>query len=210
MAGPAIGTVDDLEDAIAALDEDSIRTWQHVEQASIRVYETVTGVEPGLLQVPGYERVDDLAVIIAEGDSIHISRAIRGVLEELPANQSLPPLLQTYLHGDSPPSPPLDLITQQQLAAVHVGQMGNTYPLSPNQRQTLHHVLDMCGHKSGQVLAVNGPFPARARPRYCRASWHRCGYNARWLELHLPSSSRRLRTTRRSRTSSTASQRRAP
>lgn len=157
MSGPTVGTVDDLEDAIASVDEDSIRTWEHVEQACIRVYRSVTGAEPGQLQVPGYQRVNDLALVVAEGDGLNISRAIRGVLEELPVKRPLPPLLQTYLHGDVPASPPLDLVTQQRLAATHLGQMGNAYSLSPNQRQTLHHVLKMCADESGQILAVNGP-----------------------------------------------------
>jgi AAA domain len=157
LTGPTIGAVDDLEDAIASLDEGSIRTWEHLEQACIRVYERVTGAAAGRLVVPGYQQVSDLALVVAEGDGLNISRAIRAVLEELPRDRPLPPLLQTYLHGAPQPSPPLDLVSQQRLAATHLGQMGNAHSLSPNQRQTLHHVLNMCAEESGQILAVNGP-----------------------------------------------------
>ncbi len=155
--GPTIGTLDDLQSAIQLMNPDSIATWKDVERACIHLYTAVTGSGPKTMKIPGYERVDDLAILVAEGDRLNISRAIRSVLEALPADGSLPPLLHTYLHGDAPPSAPLDLIAQQPLAAMHLGQMGSAHALSPNQRQTLHHVLAMCAGGAGEILAVNGP-----------------------------------------------------
>lgn len=59
------------------------------------------------------------------------------------------------LAGNSPPLEPYrDRGGVVDLARQHLAQMSGEFPLSPNQRNALHHFIEQDG---GSILAVNGP-----------------------------------------------------
>jgi energy-coupling factor transporter ATP-binding protein EcfA2 len=65
-------------------------------------------------------------------------------------------LYQAFVsYKDRSQKPLLETSTQLEYAHKHVGQMTGKFPLSPNQRNALHHFIG--GQKQGEILAINGP-----------------------------------------------------
>ncbi|SEP18351.1 DEAD/DEAH box helicase [Aquisalimonas asiatica] len=93
-------------------------------------------------------QVEDLPVVGAKDKMLRVLDALSGMQE--------PPLLyQRFADSDSPGLEPYqDLESSGELAARHVGQMTGEFPLSPKQRNALHHFLMQ---QDGEILAVNGP-----------------------------------------------------
>jgi DNA polymerase III delta prime subunit len=115
----------------------------------------VTGRQLSRFIVEGYRTaVDSSFVVLADtvqGSRQHVMR----LYDRLLASNSYPALLQRYVaRQDADLRPLLSSAQQRPLAARHVGQMGNDFPLSTSQRESLHHFL---ATKSGEMLAVNGP-----------------------------------------------------
>lgn len=120
-----------------------------------RMFKSVAGLSDTAFAVEGYRLAGDTAYVIpaelVQGSRQHVVR----LYERLRADNCLPPLLQRYGSlAEQPLRPLLSEAEQQGLAARHLGQMGNVFPLSPSQRQALHHVLHL---QAGEILAVNGP-----------------------------------------------------
>lgn len=93
-------------------------------------------------------QVGDLPVIGAKEKMLK-------VLDTLVEKDELPPLYRRYASRNSPPLMlNRDLEFDTALARQHVGQMTGEFPLSPKQRNALHHFLRQEG---GEMLPVNGP-----------------------------------------------------
>jgi hypothetical protein len=86
----------------------------------------------------------------------HIIKLYDAILRRLEDKTAVPPRLLPRLTNwhAAPLSPLLD--TQQTIAksAEHLGQMRQDYPLSPSQREAIHHFLTFV---DGEILAINGP-----------------------------------------------------
>lgn len=77
------------------------------------------------------------------------------VLNNLRDSTEYPPLYQRFCAEQSPTLiPHQDLQYQTAVAKGHLGQMTGEFPLSPKQRNALHHFL---AQQHGEILAVNGP-----------------------------------------------------
>lgn len=77
------------------------------------------------------------------------------VLDALLDCEKLPPLYHNFCAVSLPElQTNLDLQHDTNIAKLHLGQMTGEFPLSPKQRNALHHFLNQ---KEGEILAVNGP-----------------------------------------------------
>ena len=77
------------------------------------------------------------------------------VLETLAEMDELPPLYRSYVSRNGPQLKlNQEIEFDTNLAKQHVGQMTGEFPLSPKQRNALHHFLKQ---EDGEMLAVNGP-----------------------------------------------------
>lgn len=85
--------------------------------------------------------------------TVQASGAILNLYGELIDHPIDKPLYEKLLSGEPRLSPliPADSIESMK---KHAGQMNGEYPLSPSQREALHHFLAM---KDGEILAVSGP-----------------------------------------------------
>jgi hypothetical protein len=84
---------------------------------------------------------------------IRLYDAILGHLEDetIAPPRLLPRLTNWYA---APLSPLLDAQQSMAKSAEHLGQMRQDYPLSPSQREAVHHFLTL---EDGEILAINGP-----------------------------------------------------
>jgi len=97
--------------------------------------------------------VPDMDVRRSAPDIIKLYDAILRRLEDKTA--APPRLLPRLTHWqDAPLSPLLDAQQSMAKSADHLGQMRQDYPLSPSQREAVHHFLTL---EDGEILAINGP-----------------------------------------------------
>lgn len=92
-------------------------------------------------------------IYICLDPTVQASGAILNLYAELADQPIATPLYETFLSGASSLSPlvPNDSVEKMK---EHAGQMNGKHPLSPSQREALHHFLEM---KDGDILAVSGP-----------------------------------------------------
>lgn len=92
-------------------------------------------------------------IYICLDPTVQASGAILNLYAELADQPAETPLYEKFLSGEPRLSPllPNDSVGKMK---EHAGQMNGEYPLSPSQREALHHFLEM---KDGEILAVSGP-----------------------------------------------------
>ncbi len=101
-----------------------------------------------------YKLLDD-AFIVQEGEVKSFGRNISLVYEQLAKRRELPGLVQTYTRAaPTEPEPHLKPEAWREPAKRHLGSFGNKTALSPSQRESLLHALQM---RYAEVLAVSGP-----------------------------------------------------
>jgi len=138
-------------------------TWAALLGYAAKMVQAVTGekIEPDMeLTLSGNSyHIDGKArfatATMLKGTGTYILRLYDALLSTDKKADPLPELLTRIL-----PSEPanhtgsLSLTGELNAALSHVGQMTAKFPLSPSQRETLHHFF---AHEEGSVLAVNGP-----------------------------------------------------
>jgi ABC-type dipeptide/oligopeptide/nickel transport system ATPase component len=136
------------------LENDCPTDWPNYWKFCGRLLERVTGQAWGEFRMPNYQTLDRGLILpnrLIAGASMHIQALYRQILDL----SALPPLLKRYaslrdrhLQDILPPT------AQRPYEAQHLGQMGDRYPLSPSQREALHHFFSL---DRGEILAINGP-----------------------------------------------------
>lgn len=120
-----------------------------------RMMESVAGADWRDVFTGNHCVLSDRAAIVPQdlvrGVSHHIERVYTAMLQ----SAAYPPLLQTY--GSLNPEAPERTLSRRQWhdpAAWHVGTLQKGYPISPSQREALHHFLIA---PSNTIVAVDGP-----------------------------------------------------
>lgn len=85
--------------------------------------------------------------------TVHSTAHIMHLYNHLLADHQPKPLFESFLSARAADSSPLVENGLPQMQA-HCGQMNGQYPLSPSQREVIHHINLM---EHGEILAVNGP-----------------------------------------------------
>ncbi len=95
------------------------------------------------------------SILQIETDIQGASRNIKPVLEVLTNLKSMPPLYERFCRKTvEKPKNYQNLEHKVASTKNHLGQMTGEFPLSPNQRNSLHHFFEM---QEGEILAINGP-----------------------------------------------------
>lgn len=103
---------------------------------------------------PDY-KPSDQCLLQTEAPISGATNKILKVLDSLLGQAKTPLLYERFCAQASPAlAPSKSLQYDAELAKVHLGQMTGEFPLSPKQRNALHHFLKQ---DSGEILAVNGP-----------------------------------------------------
>ena len=103
---------------------------------------------------PDYE-LNQQCLLQTEATVVGAKDKILKVLDTLLDTQTQPPLYQRFCAEVSPQlQPNQDIQHDKGAAKAHLGQMTGEFPLSPKQRNALHHFLKQ---EECEILAVNGP-----------------------------------------------------
>lgn len=92
-------------------------------------------------------------IYICLDPTVQASGAILNLYGELIDHPAAKPLYEKFLSGETHLSPLIPNESGEKMKE-HSGQMNGEYPLSPSQREALHHFLAL---KDGEILAVSGP-----------------------------------------------------
>ncbi|WP_164929146.1 DEAD/DEAH box helicase [Gloeobacter violaceus] len=147
-----IGTIEAFNDYVsrAALPTDN---WSKYWEYCHTMLQHVAGAGYDNLEMQGF-RIAPEAYVFKGSQIPGITKHVRKLYEYMLAN-TVPPLAYHFTGAHlSTLCPLLDRDQQRRQALRHLGQMSGTYPLSPSQREALHHFFN-CG--VGEVLAINGP-----------------------------------------------------
>lgn len=156
-----LGSVEKL-DLFQSLNPLHAEVWSQVLEYSNRMLFEVTGIQmteakPGqVLQDPLKDYyVWNEAYVLKDFLFKGTTSSIRAVYNQILEDQEYSPLLQSYASLTEEASQSLFKVREQlSLASLHSGQMNSKFPLSPSQREALHHFLSL---QDGEILAVNGP-----------------------------------------------------
>lgn len=117
-------------------------------------FKRVTGQSLAGFDMEGVSSVTEYVVAIDE----EVEGAANGIVklyDALLKQEGYPPLIERLTAAESPGLRPLlDEAGLAQRLHQHLGQMGDSFALSPSQRQSLHHFNEL---KPYEILAVNGP-----------------------------------------------------
>ncbi|MBW1649807.1 MAG: hypothetical protein JRJ44_03835 [Deltaproteobacteria bacterium] len=101
----------------------------------------------------GYETIEN-GIILLPNEEINAGVSIIKLYEKILKKKSLPELLKTFITLDNrKPNPPLAVSDFINVNPLHLGQMGDEFPLSISQRKSLYTYLQ----SNDKVFAVNGP-----------------------------------------------------
>jgi len=107
----------------------------------------------------GYDTAQEAHIVPdvdVRGSARDVIKLYDAILRRLEDRTAAPPRLLPRLttwHA-APLSPLLDAQPSIAKSAAHLGQMRQDYPLSPSQREAVHHFLTL---EDGEILAINGP-----------------------------------------------------
>ncbi|MDR9785804.1 MAG: AAA domain-containing protein [Peptococcaceae bacterium MAG4] len=151
--GVTIGDIEDVERFLSESDHEK-KIWDSWSTYWDYAHGMLKAMPDGKLDIPGY--------VISRHSYVMPDVEVRGAamnaiktLDYIIETGNVPPLLEKYATLDDSPEEPL-LGEKERFAAEmkHVGQMNGEFPLSPSQREALHHILMM---ENGDIMAVNGP-----------------------------------------------------
>jgi Cdc6-like AAA superfamily ATPase len=103
-----------------------------------------------------YERYETIGngIILLPNEEINAAISIIQLYEKILQKNSLPQLLKTFITLDNSKSKPaLSVSNFININPLHLGQMGNKFPISISQRKSLYTYLQ----SNDKVFAVNGP-----------------------------------------------------
>lgn len=164
----SIADVVTVDDFLTQHPFEGIETWSELVSYCTRMLCWITGVEyiPWGKGQPGtsifeldihtdYELCPQSLLQVLDLPIVGAKEKMFRVLDKLGEKEELPPLYRSYINWNSPPLlPNQNLEFESDSACQHLGQMTGEFPLSPKQRNALHHFLKQ---SAGEMLAVNGP-----------------------------------------------------
>lgn len=150
-----LGTVDDVDAFLTAHSLERDGGWAAYWDFAVRLLKAVTGQDLRSFTLPGY-RTGPHGFFVPDWKAGGPAKHILGLYDLLlpEPSSALPPLLDRFATpGALPPLPLLPVKAQRALAQRHLGH-AMPFPLSPSQREAVHHLLKL---DEGEILAVNGP-----------------------------------------------------
>ncbi len=147
-------TVDEIDQA-AALRREPIDQWATYIKYIEQVFTQLTEQSLSSYQTDGHLVVKETTIVVPDkevGAAIAIVDLYKHLLEEA----STPPLLHQFvsLEQKQPNREPIGVNQFMDAHIGHLGQMGNSFPLSISQRKSLYTFLSS---SDSRVFAVNGP-----------------------------------------------------
>ncbi|MBN2908322.1 hypothetical protein JQC72_02150 [Polycladomyces sp. WAk] len=145
-----LGRLDQL-DALAEQTAYAVEgNWSEAIAYAEKLFQHVIGERLQSFVIDGYRRSEQVWVVpIQEGK---LNKEFIALYKHLVGSETLPALLQNYLSLEEQKNEPILSCLDQ--SERHLGQMNHVYPLSPGQRESLHHFFTL---NEGEMLAVNGP-----------------------------------------------------
>jgi hypothetical protein len=148
-----IGTVEAVDEFMTRLDPPE-KGWKELTKYCCDLFKSVSEKEMTAFSIEGFLSDFTLTVLLdmSSGDS---TDGIIQLYDQIIDNRETPSLLRNYASISNPPLN--DIETPDRYiwsSSLHIGQMGNEYPLSQSQRQALYHFHKISG---GEMIAVNGP-----------------------------------------------------
>jgi energy-coupling factor transporter ATP-binding protein EcfA2 len=133
--------------------------WIDVWQYSNTMLQTVAQQTLDHFALEGYDAAPEAHIVPdvdVRSSARDVIRLYDTILRHLADKTAAPPRLLPRLTNwqDAPLSPLLDAQQSTEKSAEHLGQMRRDYPLSPSQRDAMHHFLTLA---DGEILAINGP-----------------------------------------------------
>ncbi len=127
-------------------------TWEMVWQDAWQLFKKVSGKNPDRIERKGFSKMNQSAVWfgkVTSGAYLHVTPCY----EDLCKQKTLPPLLTSFT-GSGRSGQEMARADHFKYGPRHVGQMGDEHPLTPSQREALHHFFAL---EEGEILGVNGP-----------------------------------------------------
>jgi energy-coupling factor transporter ATP-binding protein EcfA2 len=127
-------------------------TWEMVWRDAEQLFKHVTGKKPDQFELQGFQPFQHAVVWFGKT----ASRAYRDVFycyKDFSRQTKIPRLLCTYTGGNQGKKQ-IYLEGHHEYGTRHYGQMTDKYPLTPSQREALHHFFAL---EEGEILGVNGP-----------------------------------------------------
>jgi len=168
--GETLGEMHALDEFVTHHPYESVRSWSQLVSYGTRLLAAVVGAAEGAggegRETENHPCLYDLVLHDAYRPhpgallqtAVHATGAgarLIKVLDALLNGQAVPPLYQRYCGvAVAPLEEHRNLEHDPAQAMAHVGQMTGEFPLSPKQRNALHHFLRQ---EDGEILAVNGP-----------------------------------------------------
>ncbi|WP_223066302.1 AAA domain-containing protein [Paenibacillus caui] len=149
----SIGSVNRLDEFLTQHKEQQ-ENWIDFWKYALRLFEYVTTKPLENFELPEYRQTEQALVTC---ETSVMARHILLVYDELlkKKEQDYPALLKRYACLED--APLLSLLSKQEqinLSISHTGQMSNEFAISPSQRETMNHFINM---QHGDILGVNGP-----------------------------------------------------
>ncbi|MDR0853783.1 MAG: hypothetical protein LBN34_05385 [Clostridiales Family XIII bacterium] len=155
----SIGSEEDydryLESTIA--EKNQIDSWKKYLDYTRQMYEVVTKskFDEDEISIHGNRIGTDGRYYIFKDETVLATVHIQKLYDHLLANTDTEkPLYSKLTDGITEASVPMIANDDTDMMKRHGGQMNGEYPLSPSQREALHH-FNVLGN--GEILAVNGP-----------------------------------------------------
>lgn len=150
--GVTIGDIEDIENFLSEGTPDNL--WDSWDRYLEYAHQMLKAMPEGGLNLPGYV-ISTKSYVMPDveirGAAMNAIRTLDYVIE----SKNIPPLLQKYATlTETLERPVLGEIDQIATAKNHCGQMNGKFPLSPSQRESIHHYLTL---NNGEILAINGP-----------------------------------------------------
>lgn len=163
-----IGEFSNVDKYITHNPFENVDTWEQLIKYSTSLLSMVTG-KPCTNQSDSEEQLISIYDLELHSDFelsqfclLQITPPIVGakgkilkVLDLLIEEDAFPRLYQSYCNEISPKLIPYkNLENNINISKNHIAQMTGEFPLSPNQRNSLHHFI---AQKNGEILTINGP-----------------------------------------------------
>jgi hypothetical protein len=156
---PYIEPIGTLEDFNTYISENTLNqeNWRQYFKYAIKLFEYVTRRDIGDYKAyNGHYRTPHIHVFTGLDVSQGINKNIRLLYELIAKTETSLPLYERFISPQEKPCQSLLEPIEALLygAMGHTGQMGNSYPCSPSQRESVNHFTTL---HNGEILAVNGP-----------------------------------------------------
>jgi hypothetical protein len=155
----SIGKMDDYDNYLESSRDkwEQIETWEEFVDYSKGLFEAVSGIPFDNHSTDETDdfplRFDDNCYIFFD-DSVSATSHILNLYKYLQKEQPDSPLYNKFMEDSFEELRPLAPYSNLHQSIQHIGQMNGQFPLSPSQRESLHH---LCALSNGEILAVNGP-----------------------------------------------------